>query len=428
MVVASAGSTIINNATVNANIKNTGYTATDQVQTTIKPAFDLTITKSDTPDPVCASSFPEGGGGVCQGGLRYDFVIGNSGLSPAPGVVVRDVLPVGTLYDDSASSLSCGEIGLVSSPARWMSRRRAGGAHIVVVAPAVARSSSAPSRWTRRMPCCVGQTNNIATATTLVSTIDLTMDDETNDLGDAPPDFNVVNSLPGFDPIATSGTQTYTITVDNIGTQDATDMRVRDTLPAGTIFLSVSADNDFTCTHDGALTGGVVECIGGDIHGTNWESYDPDGPAGPNGPDSATIIMKVFARPTVGTMTNEVRVDPLNEIAEANETNNIDTESTTVVNGDGTISAFNELSITKADTPDPVSTSGVVTSPSWPPTTGRTRRSMSWSVTSCRPGSRTSRPPTRRSSATRSSAASAPATPSSARGRPCLAVAATGPS
>jgi uncharacterized repeat protein (TIGR01451 family) len=81
MVVASAGSTIINNATVNANIKNTGYTATDQVQTTIKPAFDLTITKSDTPDPVCASSFPEGGGGVCQGGLRYDFVIGNGTMS-----------------------------------------------------------------------------------------------------------------------------------------------------------------------------------------------------------------------------------------------------------------------------------------------------------------------------------------------------------
>ena len=35
MVVASAGSTIINSAAVNANVKNTGYTERDEVQTII---------------------------------------------------------------------------------------------------------------------------------------------------------------------------------------------------------------------------------------------------------------------------------------------------------------------------------------------------------------------------------------------------------
>ena len=39
MVVASAGSTIINNATVNANIKNTGYGGVTKVQTVIKPGL-----------------------------------------------------------------------------------------------------------------------------------------------------------------------------------------------------------------------------------------------------------------------------------------------------------------------------------------------------------------------------------------------------
>ena len=46
----------------------------------------------------------------------------------------------------------------------------------------------------------------------------------------------------GFDPIATNGTGTYTIIVDNVGTQDSTGIKVRDTLPAGTKFLSVTSD------------------------------------------------------------------------------------------------------------------------------------------------------------------------------------------
>ena len=65
--------------------------------------------------------------------------------------------------------------------------------------------------------------------------------------------------------------------------------------------------------------------------------------------------------PNVGVMHNEVRVDPLNEIAEYDETNNIEIEDTVVMNGDSGIGAFNELSITKTVTANPVATSSVVT-------------------------------------------------------------------
>ena len=167
----------------------------------------------------------------------------------------------------------------------------------------------------------------------------------------------------GFDPIATSGTETYVITVDNVGTQDVTGIRVRDTLPAGTKFLSVIADatHSFTCSHDGSATGGIVECVGGKLLGTESEFYDPAGPA-PAGPgdDIATIKIKVFARPTVGTMHNEVRVDPLNEIVEYNELNNLATQDTTVTNGGASLSAFNELKIVKTQT-SPVPTDAVAT-------------------------------------------------------------------
>ena len=77
-VITSAGSTIFNTATVTGNIQNKGVTATDSEITTVRPAVDLTITKTGLPIPVCAASWP-GPGGVCQGGPTYTFVVGNSG-------------------------------------------------------------------------------------------------------------------------------------------------------------------------------------------------------------------------------------------------------------------------------------------------------------------------------------------------------------
>ena len=141
----------------------------------------------------------------------------------------------------------------------------------------------------------------------------------------------------GFDPIATSGTETYVITVDNVGTQDVTGIRVRDTLPADTQFLSVVAD----ATHWLHL---LARRLGDRRHrGVHRRPSARDRERvlrprracrlpGP-GDDIATIKIKVFARHTVGTMHNEVRVDPLNEIAEYNELNNLETEDTTVTNG-----------------------------------------------------------------------------------------------
>ena len=93
-VIGFAGSNMIGTATVTGNIKNKGVTNTDTELTTVMPQFDLTITKADSPDPVCAASWPGPGypagpgapvgpdypaGNTCQGGLTYTFVIGNSG-------------------------------------------------------------------------------------------------------------------------------------------------------------------------------------------------------------------------------------------------------------------------------------------------------------------------------------------------------------
>src|SRR5262249_17187692 len=57
-VIAWAGSTIFNTATVTGNVKNTGVSNPASEATTVRPAIDLTITKADSPDPVCARSWP----------------------------------------------------------------------------------------------------------------------------------------------------------------------------------------------------------------------------------------------------------------------------------------------------------------------------------------------------------------------------------
>ena len=351
-VVASAGSTIRDTATIQGNVRNTGYSATTTLVSTVKPGVDLTITKSDSPDPVCASSWPPSNPAVlCSGGLIYTYVVGNSGIVAATGVIVRDPLPTGLIFDSYSSTggftCSVDAANVVTCTGGTIPAQSIVTITIVLSAPStVGTITNTVTVDPTNAIFESDESNNVASQTTTISTgIDLTI--------------LKTDVAPGFDPIATSGTQTYTITVDNIGPQDATNIRVRDALPAGTIFISATADNGFTCSYNS----GIVECINGHILGTRSESYDPPGPIDPQGLDDATIIIKVFAQPIVGTMHNEVRVDPLGEIAEINETNNFDFEDTVVQTGNSGTGAFNQLTITKTQTSpaNPVARNAIVT-------------------------------------------------------------------
>lgn len=379
LVIAAAGSSIINTASVNANIKNTGYTATDQVQTVIRPGYDLTVTKASAPEPVCASSWPgPAAPAVCRGssdpdatktngGLRYTLVIGNSGILTAPDIMVRDDLPPGVTFDSLASSAppgwSCSASG--STVTCHGPIGHGAGANVTLdlltVAPAVTGTITNnvvvdPNNSIFESD----ETNNVASVKSTVGPgVDLTIAKF-----DQPPD-----SPNGFDPIATSGTQTYLLKIDNIGTQDASGITVRDALPAGTTFLSAkeiidpvaangdTALNGFTCSY----APGMVTCTGGHIIGTASESYF-NLPPGPK--DSATIEIRVFAMPNVGTMHNEARVDPDNTIPEADETNNLATQDSAVETGNAGKGAFNQLTIEKTQTspvpPTAVATNGIL--------------------------------------------------------------------
>jgi uncharacterized repeat protein (TIGR01451 family) len=385
-VIAPAGSTIFNTATVNGNIKNTGVTNTASEATTVRPAVDLTITKTDSPDPVCAASWPvdsptsqhlpSTATGVspaaaghptpllaapaCLGGLTYSLVVGNSGNGTATGVEVRDPFPAGLTFDsyqdvDSAGfacALQPGNVvdctGGTVGPASIVHL------NLLFAAPStVGPITNTVTVDPNNAIFEADETNNTFTQTTQVVTgVDLTVWKSDSKPAD-PPGDGAPTLVPGtagalgdgYDPIATRGTETYTVYVDDVGTQDVTGIRIRDTLPADTVFLSVVPDaaHGFTCSQ----SGGVVECVGGHLLGTKSEFYQPAGGSPGPGDDVATIKIRVFARSTVGTMHNEVRVDPLNEIAEVNELNNLATDDTTVGTGDAAQGAYNQLKLTK---------------------------------------------------------------------------------
>ena len=403
-VISTAGANIFNTATVNGNIKNVGVTATDSESTTVRPQVDLTITKTDSPDPACARTWPtsdedlpltaspnqgDPGDGdptallaspVCLGGLTYRFVVGNSGNADVSGVVVRDPLPAGVILDSydveggsgftcatSAQVVTCSGGTIPAASTKWIEFR-------LVAPPSVGTITNTATVDPNNAIFEPDETNQTATATTQIATgVDLVI--WKGDSKDAdPPGDGAPTLVPGtgtalndgYDPIATRGTQTYTLYVDNVGTQDVPGgIRVRDTLPADTIFLSVVPDagHGFTCSHDGAAFGGIVECVGGELLGTASEFYRAPGVAGAGpGDDFATIKIRVFARRTVGTMHNEARVDPLNEIAEVREQNNLDIEDTQVSVGNAPQGAFHQLTVDKTQvTPTgPVAQNGIV--------------------------------------------------------------------
>ena len=331
-VVNSAGSIITNTATVTGNIKNKGVTNTAKTTTTVNPGVDLSVVQhavvnhndyAGTPDAFRAWD-----------NYDYEISIGNSGLDDATDVVVRELLAPGVVlksYTSSTGAVVCGQSGQVVTctglnvMGSISSGNPSGSVEkitLTVIAPPDTGSIDAivtvdPNNAIFESD----ETNNSWTATALIETgIDLTV---------------VKASEP---KVAPSGTLIYTITASNIGTQDATGVVVRDILPAGTRFREVVGDHNFTCSHDGAATGGVIECIGGNLRGTHDHTLPVD---------EATITITLFAPAAPGFIKNQVRIDPDLQIDEVFDDNNINTLMTEIII-DGGCCVYHEFTIDKS--------------------------------------------------------------------------------
>ncbi len=265
---------------------------------------DLSVTKSDSPDPVIAGET-----------LTYTMAIHNDGPSTATGVVLTDTLPLSVTFVSAASSQgSCIESsGVVTCQLGTIGSGIDATVDIIVTVDPALRSPLFNSVTVSSVETDTQSGNNTASAVTTVH---------------AAADLSVTKS-DNPDPVSAGELLTYTLVVHNNGPSDATGVVLQDTLPAEVTYQS-DLDN---CTH----SAGTVTCNMGTIG------------SGSNSVVSITVSVNPATR---GQITNTVSVSGVEDDTQSG--NNTASEVTTV-NGEA------DLSIVKGDDPDPVIIGGTLT-------------------------------------------------------------------
>ncbi len=305
------GLELVNLASVTSPDDDSSSSAT--TTTRVATAADLSLTKVCKPDEPA----PAGAEGYC------DIYVDNLGPSDAQNVTLTDVLTSAAPFRVSRVRVSPGTCAAIpTEPTRDFTLNCTLG------------TIAAGTRGVVRVVVTAGDVTQINDTATVRST---TADpDKGNNkatgrvdfLGSA--DLSLVKT--GDTTVDAGGTLTYTISVTNNGPSTARDVVVRDTMPAGVAFVSVTPEVG-TCTH-GQPDGGRLECGLGNLA------------SDPNATTTIEVVGRVAVDLVPGTrlfndaIVSSATADPDNDDVRAS------------VPTDVTASA--DLSVTKVDSPDPV--------------------------------------------------------------------------
>lgn len=260
------------------------------------PSVDLSITKTDNPDPVT------GGDDV-----TYSITVTNNGPDTATGVTVTDTLDqtvslVSAVFNQGSPCTSSGTPIVVVCLLGNLADSNSAAGTIVITTPVVTVNSGiANSVTVSGNEADPNSANNTAQqGTTVVAQA-------------GPPQADLaVSKIDTPDPVFSGGpTLTYTITVDNNGPDTATGITMTDTLPTEAQFQAVTTSAG-TC--DSAPVNGDISCDLDDLTS--------------GGNATITIVVDPDDVTAEATITNTALVTATTE--DPNLTNNSVSETTTV--------------------------------------------------------------------------------------------------
>jgi uncharacterized repeat protein (TIGR01451 family) len=245
--------------------------------------------------------------------VTWKIEIRNDGTDPVSGIVVRDFLPAGSRYIQATGDhmFNCSELANYIQCQGGQLPGADLGPPVVPAGPATilvtmfAPDTPAPNYVNQAI---VDPDNTIPEGNEFnnQSSDDIDVEDGGNGAFN---DLQISKTVEPSPTVTPLGTIEYTIRVWNSGDGDAQNVTVRDALPEGVTFVSAVDDGGsgsaFTCSH----AGGVVTCTGATI--TAHSGLNP-----------RKIVIRVIAPNQTRTLTNEVQVDPINEIPEGSEQNN----------------------------------------------------------------------------------------------------------
>jgi uncharacterized repeat protein (TIGR01451 family) len=304
-VTSGAVSPLTNTAVVRAATPDpaTGNNS-DSETTAVSTSANLSVTLTDTPDPVNAGA-----------NLTYNMTISNAGPSIAVGVVVTNTLPANVTYQSfTGPNWSCTPSGSLVRCTRLADLASGANDTLAIIGrvnPAFTGGILNGSVLVRsNTPDPVAGNNSAATTTTVTTSADLS-----------------VSKVDTLDPVEPGTGMAYTISINNLGPSNAVGVRITDTLPTGVSYVTHVPNPEWTCS----LAGNEVRC-----------SRAAAIAAGSNAQISIAVVVGAGV---TGTINNLVRVgattpDPVSG-------NNSDTETTSVT-------PRADLSLTKVESSDPV--------------------------------------------------------------------------
>ena len=245
----------------------------------IETCADLSVSKTDTPDPVDATQ-----------PLSYTVTASNAGPDDGTGVVVTDTLPSGVTFV-STSGCTNDPNGV---PTCNLGTITEGGASIYTINVNVNAGTSGSILNTVSVAGTLADPNSANNSSSQSTTVN------------SQADLSVTN-VDSVDPVATGGTLSWTIQVTNSGPGSGRNVVATDTLPPGVTFVSTSG-----CQNDPA---GAPACNLGTI--------------APNASKSYTITATVgWCRGNGSTLSNSVTVT--HTLTEPTPGNNTAVQVTTV--------------------------------------------------------------------------------------------------